>query len=162
MPLHELEGYMRYRQCSEFRGLSLRAETFGRAASDQDRGYRSTIGLVQNGSVTSKEEIGGETIHAVASIIAALFLSIPVAAHAHTADAIADRDAIRKAMLDYFEAYSRGDMVAVGNLISVPFMVQAPEGFSVFTKADEALDWDTQLQDAVVKDTQKVNGSTSE
>ena len=90
--------------------------------------------------IASKEEIGRETIHAVASIIAALFLSIPVAAHVQTADAIADRDAIRKAMLDYFEAYSRGDMVAVGNLISVPFMVQGPKGFSVFTKADEALD----------------------
>jgi hypothetical protein len=128
MPLHELEGYMRYRQCSEFRGLSLRAETFGRAASDQDRGYRSTIGLVQNASVTSKEEIG-RAIHAVASIIAALFLSIPVAAHAQTADPIADRDAIRKARLDYFEAYSRGDMVAVGNLISVPFMVQGQRAF---------------------------------
>jgi hypothetical protein len=45
----------------------------------------------------------------VASIIAALILSIPVAAHGQTADAIADRDAIRKARLDYFEACSRGD-----------------------------------------------------
>ena len=48
------------------------------------------------------------------------------------------------------------------DLISVPFMVQGPKGFSVFTKADEALDWDTKLHDAIVKDTQKVNGSTSE
>ena len=62
---------------------------------------------------------------AVASIaIATLFLSMPVAVHAQAVDPIADRDAIRKVMHDYFEAYSRGDMVAVVNLISVPFMVQ--------------------------------------
>ena len=89
---------------------------------------------------------------AVASIaIATLFLSMPVAVHAQAVDPIADRDAIRKVMHDYFEAYSRGDMVAVVNLISVPFMVQGPKGFSVFTKADEALDWYTKLHDSVVK-----------
>jgi hypothetical protein len=89
---------------------------------------------------------------AVASIaIATLFLSMPVAVHAQAVDPIADRDAIRKVMHDYFEAYSRGDMVAVVNLISVPFMVQGPKGFSVFTKAEEALDWYTKLHDSVVK-----------
>jgi len=89
---------------------------------------------------------------AIKAVIAAvLFLLIPIALYAQTADPVADRNAVDKAMHDYFEAYSRGDMVAVMKFVNVPLVINGPKGFTAFTTADETLDWYTKLHDAVVK-----------
>jgi hypothetical protein len=37
-PVHELERYMRCKDCSQVRGLSLQAEPSGRAATDENIG----------------------------------------------------------------------------------------------------------------------------
>ena len=74
--------------------------------------------------------------------------------HAQTIDPTADREAVGKVMHDYFEAYSRGDMIAVMKFINVPFVAQGPKGFVTFAKADEALDWYT-------RDTCQINPSYS-
>jgi hypothetical protein len=85
------------------------------------------------------------------TVIAALALLTPAIVYAQTVDPAADKTAVDKVMHDYFEAYSRGDMAAVMNFISVPFMVQGPKGFTAFTTANEALDWYTRFHDAAVK-----------
>jgi hypothetical protein len=84
-------------------------------------------------------------------VIAALTLLTPAIVYAQTADPAADKAAVDKVMHDYFEAYSHGDMAAVMNFITVPFMVQGPKGFTAFTTANEALDWYTRFHDAAVK-----------
>jgi ribosomal protein S27E len=45
-PVHELERYMRCKNCSEVQGHSLQAEPFGGATADEDFGERSTIDVV--------------------------------------------------------------------------------------------------------------------
>jgi ketosteroid isomerase-like protein len=80
------------------------------------------------------------------------FLSlIPLAAHAQTIDPGTDQSAVTKVMHDYFEAYSRGDMAAVINLINVPFMISGPKGFASYATADDTLNMYTKFRDAAVK-----------
>jgi hypothetical protein len=45
-PIHELERYMRCRDCSELARLSLQAQSSGRAAHDEDIRPRSAVDLV--------------------------------------------------------------------------------------------------------------------
>ena len=45
-PIHELERYMRCKDCSQVRGPSLQAQPSGRAAADQDFGQRSGVDMV--------------------------------------------------------------------------------------------------------------------
>jgi hypothetical protein len=47
-PVHELERYMRCRQCSEVRGYAS-----GRAATDQDHGERSALDVVAGRAVSA-------------------------------------------------------------------------------------------------------------
>ena len=49
-PVHELERYMRCRQCSKS-GLSVEAEPFDCAADDQDFGERSAVHVVAGRAV---------------------------------------------------------------------------------------------------------------
>jgi hypothetical protein len=50
-PVHELERYMRSRQCSEVRGYPLQAEPSGRAAAEQEFSQRSTFNVVDGRAV---------------------------------------------------------------------------------------------------------------
>jgi hypothetical protein len=45
-PVHELERYMRCRQCSEVRGYPYKRSHLGRAARDQDHRERSALDMV--------------------------------------------------------------------------------------------------------------------
>jgi hypothetical protein len=45
-PVHELERYIRCRQCSEVRGYAYKAQSSGCAARDQDNGERSAVNVV--------------------------------------------------------------------------------------------------------------------
>ena len=45
-PIHELERYMRCKDCSEVRRLSVQAQPSGRAARRQDHGERSALDVV--------------------------------------------------------------------------------------------------------------------
>ena len=45
-PVHELERYMRCKDCSQAPGLSVQAEPSGRAAADQDFRQRSALNMV--------------------------------------------------------------------------------------------------------------------
>ena len=52
-PVHELERYMRCKDCSRASGLSVQAQPSGRAADDQDFGERSAIDVVAGRAITS-------------------------------------------------------------------------------------------------------------
>jgi len=86
-----------------------------------------------------------------ALFVAALMLLSPTFAHSQTVAPTLDEAAVDRVMREYFEAYSHGDMPAVMSFVSVPFMVQGPNGFATFTTAQEALDWYTKYRDAAVK-----------
>ena len=45
-PIHELERYMRCRDCSDVRGLSLQAQPSHRLAAEQDFSERSAVNVV--------------------------------------------------------------------------------------------------------------------
>ena len=45
-PVHELERYMRCKDCSEVRRLSVQAQPSGGAATDEDHGERSAVNVV--------------------------------------------------------------------------------------------------------------------
>ena len=45
-PVHELERYMRCKDCSQVRGYPVQAQPSGRAATDQDLGERSALDVV--------------------------------------------------------------------------------------------------------------------
>ena len=51
-PVHELERYMRCKDCSRGPGLSLQAEPSGGAARDQDHGERSALDVVAGRAVS--------------------------------------------------------------------------------------------------------------
>jgi len=55
-PIHELERYMRCRDCSGSR-LSLQAQPSGRAADDEDISERSAISMVVGGEMMSLRDI---------------------------------------------------------------------------------------------------------
>ncbi|TWB87523.1 uncharacterized protein DUF4440 [Bradyrhizobium macuxiense] len=82
--------------------------------------------------------------------IAAALMLIPLAARAQSIDPATDRSAIDRLMHEYFEAYSRGDMAAVAQIISTPFVTAGPRGFTSFATKDEALDWYKKYRDAAV------------
>ena len=50
-PIHELERYMRCKDCSRRPGLSVQAQPFGGAACDQDHGERSAVGDPTDGAL---------------------------------------------------------------------------------------------------------------
>ena len=54
-PVHELERYMRCKDCSEVSRLSVQAQPSGRAAVDQDHGERSAVDMVAGRAVNVKE-----------------------------------------------------------------------------------------------------------
>ena len=54
-PVHELERYMRCKDCSRSPGLSLQAEPSGGAAHDQDHGERSALDVVAGREVGADE-----------------------------------------------------------------------------------------------------------
>src|SRR5689334_25137172 len=86
-----------------------------------------------------------------ALFVAALMLLSPTFAHSQTVAPTLDEAAVDRVMREYFEAYSHGDMPAVMSFVSVPVMVQGPNGFATFTTAQEALDWYIKYRDAAVK-----------
>jgi len=45
-PIHELERYMRCKDCSEVRGYALQAEPSGCVAHEEDIGERSAVSVV--------------------------------------------------------------------------------------------------------------------
>ena len=51
-PVHELERYMRCKDCSEVRGYAVQAEPSGRAAHRQDHGERSALDVVAGRAVS--------------------------------------------------------------------------------------------------------------
>jgi len=53
-PVHELERYMRCRQCSEVRGYPYKRSHLGRAARDQDHRERSALDMVAGGAMMSE------------------------------------------------------------------------------------------------------------
>jgi uncharacterized NTF2-like protein DUF6841 len=71
--------------------------------------------------------------------------------HAQTINPVTDLTAVTRVMHDYFEAYSRGDMAAVMKIISVPFMISGPKGFTSYTTADDTLNMYAKFRDAAVK-----------
>ncbi|GIQ79211.1 nuclear transport factor 2 family protein [Bradyrhizobium sp. RD5-C2] len=83
--------------------------------------------------------------------IAALLISIPIAARAQSTDPATERNAIDKLMHEYFETYSRGDMAAVAQDISIPFVIAGSQGFTAFSTRDEAMDWYKKYREAAVK-----------
>ena len=50
-PVHELERYMRCKDCSRGSGLSVQAQPSGGAATDQDFGERSAFNVVAGGTI---------------------------------------------------------------------------------------------------------------
>ena len=58
-PVHELERYMRCRQCSEVPALSVQAQPSGRAATNQDFGQRSAIKVVAGRAIKEPTKVGG-------------------------------------------------------------------------------------------------------
>ena len=61
-PVHELERYMRCKDCSRSPGLSVQAEPSGRAARDQDHGERSALDVVAGRAVNSHEDMRAEKL----------------------------------------------------------------------------------------------------
>ena len=57
-PVHELERYMRCRQCSEVRGYPYKRSHLGRAARDQDHGERPAVNVVAGRAMTFISEKG--------------------------------------------------------------------------------------------------------
>ena len=74
-PVHELERYMRCKDCSRSPGLSLQAEPSGRAAHDQDHGERSALDVVAGRAVNVKEA-GMERAKKALPLLAILFLAM--------------------------------------------------------------------------------------
>ena len=54
-PVHELERYMRCRQCSEVRGSCLQAQPSGRAATEQDFRKRSALHVVAGRTMKTRK-----------------------------------------------------------------------------------------------------------
>ena len=52
-PIHELERYMRCKDCSQVRGYPVQAQPSRGAASDKDFGERSAVDLVAGGTMIS-------------------------------------------------------------------------------------------------------------
>jgi hypothetical protein len=52
-PIYELERYMRCKDCSQVRRVSIQAELSGGAQADQDYGKRSAVVLVAGGAMKS-------------------------------------------------------------------------------------------------------------
>ena len=62
-PVHELERYMRCKDCSRSPGLSLQAQPSGRAARDQDHGERSALDVVAGRTMILSRKIwNGQSI----------------------------------------------------------------------------------------------------
>ena len=98
---------------------------------------------------------------ALPAFLSAWFLSFSVAVHAQTTDLTGDVKPVDQMMHDYFDAYARGDMVALIKFVHVPFMITGSKGFTAFTRGDEALEWYTKLYEAAVKQGYaKSHGST--
>src|SRR5262249_47030084 len=85
------------------------------------------------------------------AVIAALLLLIPKIVCAQATDPTADRTAIEKVMLDYVEAYSRGDMALLMKFVQLPLTVVGARGFRSLATSDEATDFYTTVRDAAVK-----------
>jgi hypothetical protein len=96
------------------------------------------------------EEIMIRTIAGIRVAIAALLLSIPVAARAQTSDVMADKAAVDKLMHDYIETFSRGDITAMMNFVGAPLTI-TDGGFKVIPTADEVQARYTALRDGLVK-----------
>ena len=65
------------------------------------------------------------------------------------ADPAIERKTIEKVMLDYFEAFSRGDMAAAMTFMNLPLMSPSPHGFAAYTTADEASAAYTKIRDTL-------------